>query len=122
MTCTWGTAAGSVSVRGVNACGQSAALSKALTLAVCMEETQGAPVELRTSNFLVYPNPNRGQFTVRSSNAGEFQLLNSIGQVLNVFYLDGSTAQSKEINGLSAGVYFLRSNEDGAFQRIVVME
>jgi hypothetical protein len=32
MTCTWGTAAGSVTVRGVNACGQSATRSKALTL------------------------------------------------------------------------------------------
>jgi hypothetical protein len=87
-----------------------------------MEEEGGAPVEARAADMNVYPNPNRGQFTVRSSNAGEFQLLNSIGQVLNVFYLDGSTAHSKEIDGLSAGVYFLRSNEDGAFQRIVVME
>ena len=87
-----------------------------------MEEEGGAPVEARVADMSVYPNPNRGQFTVRSSKEGEFQLINAIGQVLCVFYLEGSNALSKEINGLSAGVYFVRSNEDGAFQRIVVME
>ncbi|MFN5620314.1 MAG: hypothetical protein ACK478_03350, partial [Flavobacteriales bacterium] len=67
MTCTWGTAAGSVTVRGVNACGQSAARSKALTLLTCMEEQDGSALdnEVRDNSIAIYPNPNNGQFTVR---------------------------------------------------------
>jgi len=120
MTCTWGAAAGSVTVRSVNACGQSAAFSKAVTLLACMEEEGGAPEEARTSDLNVYPNPNTGLFTIRTSTAGEYQLLNGVGQVVESFTLGGNQPMSKDVQGLSNGVYFIRNAGDGSAQRVVV--
>ena len=120
MTCNWGTAAGSVTLRSVNACGQSAALSKAVTLLACMEEEGGAPVEARMADMNVYPNPNTGQFTIRASNGGNYQLLNGMGQLLESFTLGGQQPMSKDVQGLSNGVYYLRNVGDGSVQRVVV--
>jgi hypothetical protein len=104
----------------VNACGQSAALSKAVTLLACMEEEGGAPVEARMADMNVYPNPNTGQFTIRASNGGNYQLLNGMGQLLESFTLGGQQPMSKDVQGLSNGVYYLRNVGDGSVQRVVV--
>jgi hypothetical protein len=120
MTCTWGTVAGSVTVKGVNACGQSAARTKSVTLLTCMEEEGGTPVEQRASDLNVYPNPNTGQFTVRSTTAGSYQLLNGMGQLLEEFTLGGQQPMSKDVQGLSAGIYFIRCVNDGVMERVVV--
>ena len=122
MTCTWGAAAGSVTLRSVNACGQSAALSKAVTLLTCMEEEGVVPVEARMADMNVYPNPNTGQFTIRTSTAGNYKLLNGMGQLLESFTLGGQQPMSKDVQGLSAGVYFIRNMQDGAVLRVVVAE
>ena len=120
MTCTWGAAAGSVTLRSVNACGQSAALSKAVTLLACMEEEGGSPVEARMADMNVYPNPNTGQFTIRTTNGGNYQLLNGMGQLLESFTLGGQQPMSKDVQGLSAGIYYIRSVNDGVMERVVV--
>jgi hypothetical protein len=122
MTCTWGAAAGSVTVKSVNACGQSAALSKAVTLLTCMEEEGGEPVEARMANMSVYPNPNTGQFTIHATNGGNYQLLNGMGQLLEAFTLGGQQPMSKDVPGLSAGIYYIRSVNDGVMERVVVVE
>ena len=105
MTSNWGTVAGSVTVKANNACGSSGTRSKAVTLATCIDEnpndaSRGAVVE-------VYPNPSNGQFTVRSENAGDYFLMNSVGQVVSVIKLNASNSFRYEVTGLSTGVYFL---------------
>jgi hypothetical protein len=122
MTCTWGTVAGSVTVRSVNACGQSAARSKSVTLATCIEQQGDTPVEARLSELNVYPNPNTGLFTIRTNTPGTYQLLNGMGQLLEEFTLGGQQSMSKEVQGLSAGVYYIRGLKDGTFERVVVVE
>jgi hypothetical protein len=119
MTCTWGTVAGSVTVRSVNACGQSAARSKSVTLLACIEE-EGSVEEERTSDLNVYPNPNTGQFTISASTAGNYELLNGIGQLLESFTLGGEQPMNKDVHGFSNGVYFIRNAGDGSVQRVVV--
>ena len=120
MTCNWGTAAGSVSVRSVNACGQSAALSRSVTLATCMEEVPSDLLE--ELKLEVYPNPNSGQFTIRTNQAGEYQLLNSVGQTVELFNLGGSGSFSKDFAGLTSGVYYVRNTSLSLIQRIVVID
>jgi hypothetical protein len=122
ITCTWGTAAGSVTVRSVNACGQSAARSKALTLLTCMEEEGGAPVEARRSDLNVYPNPNDGSFTIRSGRSGSYRLLSSTGQLIYEVQLNDSNNFTFEVSGLSTGFYFLQgvSGSDYVQQKVVV--
>jgi len=123
MTCTWGTAAGSVTVRGVNACGQSTTRTKALTLLTCMEEQEGGAVTLEADRLSVYPNPNQGEFVIESQWPGEFELLNAVGQVVNRFTLGEELGFSYEVRDLSAGVYFVRElHEHGGLKRVVVAQ
>jgi hypothetical protein len=104
----------------VNACGQSGARTKALTLATCIEEEGGLPTDSRVTALEVYPNPNTGQFTVRTSESGIYQLLNGLGQVVEEFMLGGTQPMSKDVQGLSNGVYFIRNAGDGSVLRVVV--
>jgi hypothetical protein len=120
MTCTWGTAAGSVTVKSVNACGQSAARSKTVSLLTCMEEENSSPLELK-SVFEIYPNPTTGVFVIRSSNPGEFELLNGMGQLLHTFSLGNDQTFVKELYLSTTGMYFIRAVSDGSIQRIVVV-
>jgi hypothetical protein len=78
--------------------------------------------EVRNTDLRVYPNPSSGLFTVRSNVAGEYQLLNAVGQVVDAFSLGGHQPMSKDVQVLSAGVYFIRNVEDGTVERVVVSE
>lgn len=121
MTCTWGSAAGSVTVKSVNACGQSAALSKAVTLLTCMEELDAQALE--SEKLEVYPNPNNGYFTVRVEVAGDYAITNSIGQEIERFFLSNANSFTHQLSGLSAGIYYVRDvNRALSIQRVLVVE
>jgi len=124
MNCTWGSLAGSVTVKSVNACGQSAALSKSLTLLACMQEqSSGAlAIEQRGNDVSIYPNPNNGSFVIHAVKAIDLRLLNSLGQLVEVVQLNSYNNFSFEISGLSIGFYFLQGTSDDAYinQKIVV--
>ena len=85
-----------------------------------MEETQGDA--LQTRQFEVFPNPTNGVFTIRSSQSGEYQMLNGVGQIVEVFNLGGNQPLSKEVHDLSAGIYYVRSINDGLMMRVIVVE
>jgi hypothetical protein len=87
-----------------------------------MEEEGDAPIEARMAAMSVYPNPNTGQFTIRTSTAGNYQLLNGLGQVVDAFSLGGNQPMSKDVQGLSAGIYYIRNANDGSMERVVVVE
>ena len=123
MTCTWGTAAGSVTVRGVNACGQSTTRTKSVTLLACMEEQEGGAVSMEADRLSVYPNPNQGEFVIESQWPGELELLNAVGQVVNRFALGEELGFSYAVRDLSAGVYFVREvRENGFVKRVIVAQ
>jgi hypothetical protein len=121
MTCTWGNAAGSVTVRSVNACGQSAALSKAVSLLTCMEEEGDSPSVKASNVFEIYPNPTTGVFVIRSLNPDEFEILNGMGQLLDKFSVGNNQTNVKELYLSTSGIYFIRAVSDGFIQRIVVV-
>ena len=120
MTSNWGTVAGNVTVKANNACGSSGTRTKAVTLATCIDENPNDAS--RASVVEVYPNPSNGQFTVRSENAGEYFLMNSVGQVVSVIKLNASNSFRYEVTGLSTGVYFLSgaSGKQVTSEKIVV--
>ena len=120
MTCTWGTVAGSVSLRNVNACGQSASLSKALTLVACIEN-DGTNL-LREATLEAYPNPSNGSFVIRSNEAGDYYLINGLGQTVQAIKLNATNNFRFEVSGLSSGVYFLTGIVNGTTitERVVV--
>jgi hypothetical protein len=120
MTSNWGTVAGNVTVKANNACGSSGTRTKAVTLATCIDENPNDAS--RATVVEVYPNPSNGQFTVRSEDAGEYFLMNSVGQVVSVIKLNASNSFRYEVTGLSTGVYFLSgaSGKQVTSEKIVV--
>jgi hypothetical protein len=73
-------------------------------------------------NVYIYPNPNAGEFSVKTDNDLTLQLLNAVGQQLKVVTLNESNQRELRIKDLPSGVYFLvGENKDGKVnQKIVV--
>jgi hypothetical protein len=70
----------------------------------------------------IYPNPNAGEFSVKTDNDLTLQLLIAVGQQLKVVTLNDSNQRELRIKDLPSGVYFLvGENKDGKVnQKIVV--
>ncbi len=69
----------------------------------------------------VYPNPNNGEFTVKSSIETDMIMVNQLGQVIREFHLNGNVDQKINVTGIAEGVYYLKSkNSDNFSQKIIV--
>jgi PKD repeat protein len=112
MTCNWGTSAGSVSVRNVNSCGQSGSRSLSVALATCIEG-EGTDL-MRSPELEAYPNPSSGNFVIRSNEAGDYYVMNSLGQTIEIVKLNAANNYRHEMRGLSSGIYFINATINGA--------
>jgi hypothetical protein len=68
----------------------------------------------------VYPNPRSGSFVIESSEDGNFELINGLGQVVQVYEVRRGRAELQAT--LSAGVYYLREQRSGTVQKVVILE
>jgi hypothetical protein len=111
----WGTTVGSVTVTASNPCASSLARSLSVSLAACTQSGEGEGMALisdEQAELLIYPNPNDGQFFVKSNSAGTFVLMNNLGQVMQVFSLNDENGMIRELNHLSTGLYFIQGNTE----------
>jgi hypothetical protein len=73
--------------------------------------------------LMVYPNPNNGEFTIRSTGTDlKLILVNELGQLIQHLELSAGNNHLISVKDLAKGIYFLSgSTETGAFnQKIVV--
>jgi hypothetical protein len=77
---------------------------------------------LNSSQLIVYPNPNKGSFTIKAESPVKLILMNELGQELRKFTLEEKDSYSFEFKDLKPGIYFLRNeSQAGAIvQKIVV--
>lgn len=62
--------------------------------------------------IIIYPNPNKGEFIVKSEKKElSIELTNDIGQVLQRLHLNASNNFSVEVNNLPSGMYFLTGKQ-----------
>jgi len=99
--------------------------------AQCTEVTLNVGVDgshLSSSSVHVYPNPNRGQFTVELDLSGltSMQVFDSAGRLVHneVFQASGArTVRSLDLSTLAKGSYSLRVQNGGSFlTQMVVVE
>ncbi len=91
-------------------------------------EKQAYPIKSQSTNIqvTVYPNPNKGNFTleVKQKNSASYSLeiINSIGVV--IYTLDYLNSSKIEINqtGFPKGIYYIKVNSGGnyAFEKIII--
>ncbi len=72
----------------------------------------------------IYPNPSKGTFTLKSIENGNYYLVNSQGQIVEIFELNATNQYSKVIDNLSNGIYFIvgQTNHKIISQKIVVIK
>ncbi|MFN0032796.1 MAG: GEVED domain-containing protein [Flavobacteriales bacterium] len=93
-------------------------------------DEENTPTEQRTADsisrealkFNIYPNPNRGQFTINAEFAGTYYLLNEAGQLVKTITLSKENYYTTEVSDLSAGIYVLSGQTEAGIvkQKIVV--
>jgi hypothetical protein len=69
-------------------------------------------------SFSIYPNPNRGSFTIQTEKAGVFELIDVTGKVINTYTLT-NTQQTVQEN-LPAGMYFVREKDSGSVHKLII--
>jgi hypothetical protein len=71
--------------------------------------------------LVVFPNPSTDAFTVRSTNAGIYTIINEIGQTVGVLQLTASNNYTARVEGLKNGMYLLIDlNQQQLKQKIVI--
>lgn len=61
----------------------------------------------------IYPNPNNGQFYLRSSVAGHYKIINSLGQFIKNIDLPANQNTRVQLEGVSAGMYYIADYQNG---------
>jgi hypothetical protein len=69
-------------------------------------------------SFTIYPNPNRGNFTIQTERGGVFELIDVVGKVINTYTITNKQQTVQE--SLPAGMYFVREKNNGIIQKLII--
>jgi len=70
------------------------------------------------NSFEVYPNPANDYLIIQTKSAEKFSLVNSFGQILVEFTVDGY--KNITVNNYPTGIYFLRNTSSGTTKKIMI--
>ncbi len=78
--------------------------------------------ELQNTSFVVFPNPNKGSFTIKAIAGMQLTVVNEIGQTVRSVELNASHNNTINIENLPMGIYFVIGQNDQQIikQKIVV--
>ena len=90
-----------------------------MTVSTCSGINQ---VDQENLNYVIYPNPNNGSFTIKSVYDIELTIINEIGQTVKFVTLDENNNRQLTIESIAAGVYFVtgQTNNSSVKQKIIV--
>ncbi len=90
----------------------------------CVNVFVGKINEEIENKISIYPNPSQGTFTLKSIENGNYYLVNSQGQIVEIFEINATNQYSKVIDNLSSGIYFIvgQTNHKIISQKIVVIK
>jgi hypothetical protein len=72
----------------------------------------------KEAQFSIYPNPNRGTFTIQASKAGVFELMDVTGKIINTYNITNSQQTVHE--NIPSGVYFVREKATASVQKLII--
>ena len=61
--------------------------------------------------FVVYPNPNNGNFALESDSDVQLRITNELGQLIKIIQLNDSNNHKADVKGLSSGLYFISGDQ-----------
>ncbi len=107
------------SVTGFNTFGCGATASVQVVVTAC----EGLADYRAESIPQVFPNPNNGSFTIKANLNQEFDLINTVGQVVRHFKTTLENNGSVEFDNVPDGIYYIRqvtNDQNFASTKIVV--
>jgi hypothetical protein len=123
---TWGTVAGSVTVKAGNACGNFAtAKALAVTLSSACREAVEEVVETIDETISLYPNPANQMATLNFTSAKQsdyqIRVINALGQ--SVYSAEGKASEGANtidlnLEKLSSGLYIVQLVKEGSRQQL----
>jgi hypothetical protein len=78
--------------------------------------------EMTPNNFMIYPNPSNGEFTITSELPVKAALFSETGQLIRLLDLNEANGNSISIRSLPSGVYLISSDDKRLNQKIVIMQ
>jgi hypothetical protein len=68
--------------------------------------------------FSIFPNPNKGSFTIQSTKGGVFELMDVTGKVINTYTITNTQLTVNE--NIPTGMYFVREKESSSVQKLII--
>jgi Secretion system C-terminal sorting domain len=75
---------------------------------------------INQTKFSLYPNPSSNFIKIKSLNGGDFQLINMLGETIKEFNVKSNIETTVDINGLSEGLYYIKSVSTNNVQKLVI--
>ncbi len=91
-----------ITTSGSNGCISSSIFTQNVSLCTGLEKRN------LNENILIYPNPNNGDFILRSNLGENAFIFNELGQLIKSVYLEPES--ESKITGLDSGIYVIISN------------
>jgi hypothetical protein len=99
---------------GAGGCAATATLTQNVISCLGISEYKSS-----TPDFIIFPNPNNGVFTIRSSGKQEVKIYSQTGILLNTLLCEAD--QDLTVENLAAGIYFI-SGEGLNKKRIIILD
>ncbi|HRH35068.1 MAG TPA: T9SS type A sorting domain-containing protein, partial [Catalimonadaceae bacterium] len=126
ISANWGSVAGNVTVKAVNACGISPARSLAVALAACRSAQNGELDDVLIPSASVYPNPGTGLFNIEMQNltgTSTLKVYNLNGVLIAEQKLDGNLKnQTVNLESQPTGIYLIQILSEGFHKEIRVVK
>lgn len=101
-----------------NGCSATFAITQAVTICEAINS-----IELNENTISIYPNPNSGNFVIKTEFDLSVTLINQLGQVVNQTKLNNTNNHQVQFNNLSKGIYFVvAQNNKKRFTKKIVIE
>ncbi len=75
---------------------------------------------LTAETISIYPNPNKGDFTIAAGKEMNLSILNNAGQLVKTISVTAANNYKVSVNDLPNGIYFITSSDNNIKQKIVV--
>lgn len=84
-----------------NGCNNVSSFTQSVSACTSVNELAGGD-----SGLIVYPNPNNGSFTIKSTTEDVISLINELGQTVKTIELNEGNNYTSSLSDMPAGIYF----------------
>lgn len=91
-----------------NGCSKTTTVTQFVATCIGLEDQ-----EANTIGLDIYPNPNNGNFNVRSDVDITLNIINNLGQLVDTLYLSENNKKEITVNNLPNGIYFITGQNNG---------